>query len=492
MAENGNIDFENVKEIIRKELVEKSLPSLAVAVARKGEIIWEEAFGWADRERRIPATPHTLYSLASISKPITTTGLMILKERGLLDLDAPINDYLGDAKLTAWVGDAKDATVRRVASHTSGLHLHYHFFYKDEPYRRPPMDETIRRYGHLIAPPGERYYYSNLGFGLLDYVISRLSGKTYPDFMRQEVFQPLGMFRSSVDIGPGLEPYVASRYGSDGVAYPFYDFDHPGGSAVFCSAHDLLRFGMFHLKTRLSDQKASLSDETLDEMQRSPTLLNGEAVNYGIGWGVNPDNRGYRNVSHGGGMGGVSTTLQLIPSEEIAVVALCNASAGLPFRIAEEILSALLPDYAEKRAQEQAEREQKSNGTTEEKTEEKIQPPSDLLGEWKGHIHTYQGDRPLSLRVNESGDVHAQIEGQLTALVNDPRWEDDDFSGEMIGDIGTEDTQRRPYHLLLQLKRRGEVLNGAVIARTHQNEEGGAPGKRVGNALSHFTELKKV
>jgi CubicO group peptidase (beta-lactamase class C family) len=74
--------FDRVREFIKQQLSERRLPSVAVAVARDGQIIWEEAFGWADSEKRIPATPHTMHSLASISKPFTATGLMILKERG--------------------------------------------------------------------------------------------------------------------------------------------------------------------------------------------------------------------------------------------------------------------------------------------------------------------------------------------------------------------------------------------------------------------------
>src|SRR2546427_8602320 len=128
--------FGAVRDLIRARLVEQIIPSLAVAVARDGEILWEEGFGWADREHRVPATEHTMYSLASISKPITATGLMVLKEQGKLDLDRPINDYLGAAKLNAWIGDAADATVRRVANHTSGLPLHWHFFYEDETCQR--------------------------------------------------------------------------------------------------------------------------------------------------------------------------------------------------------------------------------------------------------------------------------------------------------------------------------------------------------------------
>jgi CubicO group peptidase (beta-lactamase class C family) len=126
--------FDAVRAHIERLVAEGEVPSMAVAVARDGEIVWEEGFGLADREKNIPATEHTMYALASISKPLTATGLMILVERGLINLDSPINDYLGEAKLQAWVGDAAEATVRRVASHTAGLPLHSQHFYDDEPY----------------------------------------------------------------------------------------------------------------------------------------------------------------------------------------------------------------------------------------------------------------------------------------------------------------------------------------------------------------------
>ena len=122
-AADGADQFDPVRERIAKGLVDTNLPSIAVAVARDGQIIWEQGFGWADRENRVPATEHTTYSLASISKPITATGLMVLRQRGKIDLDKPANDYLGEAKLVARVGDAAGATVRRVANHTSGLPL---------------------------------------------------------------------------------------------------------------------------------------------------------------------------------------------------------------------------------------------------------------------------------------------------------------------------------------------------------------------------------
>ena len=151
---SGEDQFENTRARIKKALVEQNIPSIAVAVAQNGKVIWEEGFGCADRENGVPANEHTLYSLASISKPITATGLMVLKERKKIDLDKPINDYLGESKLRARVGDAAGATVRRVANHTSGLPLHYQFFYADESFHPPGRDETIRSFGYLsTAPP---------------------------------------------------------------------------------------------------------------------------------------------------------------------------------------------------------------------------------------------------------------------------------------------------------------------------------------------------
>src|SRR5262249_52908084 len=151
------------------------------------------------------------------SKPFTATAVMELAESGKLDLDRPINDYLGDAKLRARVGDVGDATIRRVLNHSSGLPTHYQFFFADEQATPPSMDETISRYGNLIHAPGERFQYSNLGYGILGYVIARVSGQTYEDFMRRQVFAKLGLTHTSVGVGPGLQPFQAARYGDDGA-----------------------------------------------------------------------------------------------------------------------------------------------------------------------------------------------------------------------------------------------------------------------------------
>ena len=461
--------FDQTAESIRRQLVDSGAPSLAVAVAKDGKIIWEQGFGWADRARRVPADEHTLYSLASISKPFTATALMTLVEAGKVNLDGPVNDYLGNAKLRARVGDAAQATVRRVASHSSGLPLHYQFFYADEPYRPPSMDETILRYGNLVTAPGEKFEYSNLGFGILDYVISRVSGRAYEDFMRQEVFVKLGLTHTSVGIDPGLERYEAVRYGEDGLPIAFYDFDHRGASALYSSAHDLVRFGLFHLKARLPDQKAILSDESIDAMQ-APTVNIGKNGGRGVGWALEDRGDGYRVISHTGSMGGVATTLRLIPSEKLAVVVLCNAGVRLPHRISDEILSTMLPKWRPQNPEPQR--------------TESFHPPPELIGAWAGKLITYKAEIPMTLRILESGDVHAQIGGQMKMLWNNVRWQDGYLTGAMPGDVGTEDAGRRPYFLSFSLKLRGRILSGAASAIS-------TPGRRPGNALTQWVELNK-
>ena len=233
------------------------------------------------------------------------------------------------------MGNPADVTVRRVANHSWGCLCTTSFSMKTSrtAYRR----ETKPSFAMAIRlEPGEKYQYSNLGYGILDYVITRVSGKDYDEFMRTEVFLPLGMTYSSIGIGPGLEKQQAIRYGTDGLPIPFYDFDHPGASAVYASAHDLVTYGMFHLKSHLPNQKAILGDESIDEMQT--TMPAEENWMYGIGWRSGKHSSGHRVVFHTGGMGGVSTLLCMLPDDKVVFVVLVNASTPLTGIVRDEMI----------------------------------------------------------------------------------------------------------------------------------------------------------
>ncbi|GAA0715164.1 serine hydrolase domain-containing protein [Dokdonella soli] len=448
--------FDAIRQSIRTLLTQRQVPSVAVAVARNGRIVWEEGFGWADREKRIPATADTMYSLASVSKPLTATALMTLVGAGKVDLDKPVNAYLGSAGLRARIGDANDATVRRVANHSSGLAEHYQFFYANEPWRRPPFDEILRRYGDLVTPPGEHYQYSNLGYGILDYVIARQAGKSFADYMREDVFLPLGMTRSAVGPAPGVVQFEAVRYGHDGLPIPLYETDHDGASALYASAHDLARFGLFHLKAHLADQKAILPDSLIDAMHEQ-TMDEGNGSGYGIGWEIRHDS-GYAIISHDGDMPGVRTELRLVPSERLVVVVLCNAEDRIAPMVADQIMGATLPKW-------------KAPARRPESPSAKFTPPPDLVGLWEGKVFTYQSEVPITVQVLESGDIKIRLANQLESLLNFPRYSKDGFlRGVTTGSLEIDDATRRPYVLGLKLKlRSGNVLDGAITARADES-----------------------
>ena len=480
--------WQPIRDSIERQLVRVSGAAMAVAVAKDGKIIWEQGFGWANREKMIAATQHTMFSLASISKPITATGLMVQAERGKIDLDRPANDYLGAGKLFGLAGDANGATVRRVLSHTAGLPLHYQFFYANENRHPPSMDETIARYGILVSAPGETFRYSNLGFGIIDYLISRTSGLSYTEFMRKEVFLPLGMTHTSIDIGPGLEPYAAERYDRRGRPVPFYTFDHNGGSAVYSSAHDLVRFGMFHLKDHLADQRPILADSTIDGMHR-PYAMNAfsdSAESYGLGWVNHSNSRGYNLIEHSGGMPGVATILNLFPTDNLAIVALTNGG-GNPFAIAEDIAAVLLPKYAQALKADRA--------RPAPPPPPKFMPTPELVGSWEGTLRTWERTIPFHLTVEADGDVKVRIgpapsadgrlgpDVELENLLNEVEWSQGVLTGQFAGTIPTPDASWTPHSVALELRLVNGKLRGQASAQT--------PDKPVFFSIASYLELTK-
>ncbi len=452
--------FERVRGRIETILAEDSAVSVAVAVAKDGKILWEDAFGWADREQRIAATPHTMYSLASISKTVTATGLMLLAQRGKVDLDRPANAYLGRGKITSFVGSPDEATVRRVLQHTAGLPLHYQFFWGIQP---PGMDGSIARYGIVVQPPGEEFNYSNLGYGVLDEIVARVSGSSFTEFMRTDVFAPLGLTRIAIGPIPGLETETATRYTGGREPIPFYDFDHRGASAVFASAHDLVRFGMFHIGD-LPARPQLLSESTRHEMQTdavpAPGLSYGSwgpDVRYALGWIVH-DPYGYLIVSHDGGMPGVSTSLITVPSEGVVAVALIN-SRGLAHGIADDLIGAVLPNYGTNL------REARTRARETEPSPA-FNAPAALRGKWVGEIETWSGTLPVTLVIQDDNDVHITLGDQLKTLVNGVRFVDGFVTGQFQGTIPTADAMRQPHQIALRVKLRGTTLSGTVTAQS--------------------------
>lgn len=461
--------LQEIRELILELKANEDLPSIAVGVAHDGEIIWQEGFGWADREEKIETTPNTMYSTASISKPFTATAIKLLAERGEIDLDAPANDYLSGAKLHSPVYDADEVTVRMLLNHTGGLPLHYQFFYEDEEHERPSMAESIQRYGIVVYEPGAHYQYANFGYGVLDEIIANVSSRTYTEFLNQEVSEPLGLSRTYVGIKPGLENDHAIRYGPNNQPIPFFDFDHRGASAVYSSVQDLLRFGMFFTGDLPSDQQPILSEESRQIMMEPSSVRGSNA--YGLGWISRDHEAGLHEVWHTGSMGGVSTILTMVPEENTVVAVLANMRHPAPSRIARHILYEMFPDQADNPSESQS----RGSGDTPEL-------PDHLTDSWEGQIITHSDTLRAEMEFRENGEIHLQVENQPRTLLDNVRYDGERISGHFQSSLGTEDAERRPYLLQLNAVVGEDAINGALTAIS-------LPGERLGNALSSYIEF---
>jgi CubicO group peptidase (beta-lactamase class C family) len=402
---------------------------------------------------------------------------MILVERGEVDLAEPVNRYIAPAELTAFEGNAEDATVTHILNHTSGLPVHYSVFYEDEPFRQPPSpNESIRRYGILVHPPGAEYQYANFGFGLVSHIISKVSGRSFADFVKTEVFLPLGMTHTSVDVGPGLQEYAAIRYDGQGEPVPFYISDHPGASQVYASGHDLIRFGLFHLGHTLPEQRQILTRESIDLMKQDSDP-NPDNNRYGLGWFLSGDEYGYPIAWHTGSMRGTNTMLKFVPSEDIAVVVMVNTYSDLRQEIPRDIIGVLLPDYGEKWAE--AKTREGGGGDR-----EPFEPGPELLGTWKGTLTTYDEIIDVTFTIQEDGDVHVDLEGQLETLLDRARFADGYLTGVSHGTIPSGDARAHPHDLSYKLLLSGEMLSGYVT--TSYNTD-----RSYGN-FSSYLRLERV
>lgn len=462
-----------VRTIIENELRKEGAPSVAVAVYREGRIDWEEGFGWADRDKKVKATADTIYSLASISKSFTGTALMAMAAKGEINLDRPVEDYLGGAKLNARVGAASDVTVRRVANHMAGLPLHVQFFYDNEAFRAPPPAETIGRYANIVRVPGTNFRYSNLGYGLLSRVIEVRSGKPYGDYMRDAVFKPLGLTRTAVNpTNAAFGANVAVSYNLDNTPIARFVTDHPGATEVFSSVHDLIRFAAFNLKAHRDDQRAILSDAQIDATHAAPNGKSGYALGYSVG-----ERSGYKMVSHGGDMPGVATQMMIFPAEGVAIVVLANSMRhDMVARIADAVAASVLPNW-----------KSRSGPTPSLLADKPFVPAPEIVGTWSGRIARPEGDLPMTLQVAADGALTAAIGAAPAVAVKGAQFAGGDLTGQATGSLGTRDAERYPYNPYFVLHLEGDRLYGTVTALGDVSPSN----KHIVAALSYWTDLTR-
>ncbi|MFG0283903.1 MAG: serine hydrolase domain-containing protein [Phycisphaerales bacterium JB039] len=301
---------------------ESGAPCVQVAVAVDGEIVWSEAFGWADLELRAPATARTKIRIASVSKALTGTLAAKLASESRLDLDAPVQQYVGFPQKQAVI------TCRMLAGHTSGVR-HY----------RGGETSSVRRYGSLEQAltifagdalehdPGADMTYSTYGYTLLGAAIEGATGAEFGALLREEILDPAGMTSTVVDDAYAVVPERAACYelAGPGQVRRARPTDHsykiPGGG-LLSTAEDLVRFGSAMLAPGV------FSEETLELALTSCTLNDGRATGYGLGWRVARSGAELMSFGHGGSQPGSRAYLHVDADSGIVVAALSNATGA--------------------------------------------------------------------------------------------------------------------------------------------------------------------
>jgi CubicO group peptidase (beta-lactamase class C family) len=411
-----------------RALVDKSeVPSISFAVASHGIVLCEDAFGWADREKRLPASPRTVYAAGSVAKSITGTAVFLLANRDKLRLDATPEQY--GVHVPAYAG--RGVTIRQLLTMSAGVPHGWFYDYAPGSHQR----DVLNRYAISAFPPGRYFYYSNFSFGVLGRVVERAARRPFDDFVREELLRPLQMQSS------GFKPSdqnLSTGYES-GKAVPRYDFEPAAGGGFYTSAHDLALFGIFQLEP---SQKL-IRPDLMRDMHTAPK---GHELDwrYANGWGIFALDKDTRVLVSNGRVLGGSATLLVLPEESAVIACLTNVSSDatddLAFQFANVFSSGLLARLESLRKQVEA-----------AEAPQPFRVDESMRGAWVGTMRTPTSTLPVSLRFAKD-QSEIRVGKRSFVPIKELRIEQGFVMGEANISIDLPETRRRTTKLELQLQ----------------------------------------
>jgi len=316
-----------------------AVPGASVIVIQDGAVIVRRAFGMADPERRVPATPETDYRLASVSKQFTAMAVMLLAKDGKLRYDQPVRDFLPELPAST-----RAVTVRHLLNHTSGLYDYEDLISENRTTQLNDNDvlALLAAKDSVYFPAGTQYRYSNSGYVLLGLMVARVAGTSFPAFLRARIFELLGM-RATVMHVEGADTIPHRAYGYSPRGGGFVQTDQSvtsatlGDGGIYTNVDDMARWDqvLYGAGTALVDPA------TLDLATTPPQLPAGAETQYGFGWFVD-SYRGEKRWRHTGETSGFRNAIQRFPRRRLTIIVLTNRSSGEPAAIAERIADRLL------------------------------------------------------------------------------------------------------------------------------------------------------
>ncbi|MFC1418919.1 serine hydrolase domain-containing protein [Streptacidiphilus cavernicola] len=436
-------------------LAEHAAPSVSVAVVERGEVAFAGAYGVADVAAGRPAGTGTAYGLGSITKPVTATAVCLAADEGMLDLDAPVPGHRRAPHPAPSPFPAP--TVRQLLQHRGGFDPFYCWDYGDGA---PLIDPD--RYAVPQQAPGVGFLYANLGYRILGQLLESATGQPLGAYVRERVFEPLGL--ASGHLGPsypGPAP-AAVRYTVDGRAYPDYDCGHPGATLGWATATDLARFAQsYHRLLKPETAAATLEALPLNRHQ-----------GYGLGWSVSLGGDGPVLRSHGGGGGGTAAMVVAVAELGLSVAVLSNTTdKTVRDAVLRRVMETLVPGYTPDLI----------STVVDDPARPLVLPP----GVWVGRISAPERDIPIELRVLADRRTELRVEGlSATATAGaSAAW---DLRVTLPLQLPTADARIASPALGLVLRRDGDEDGdgGRLSGNAYAFKDGDAEGL-LGNFLSH-------
>lgn len=349
LPEEWHAALSTFAETVAADVQSDSVGGMTVALARDGEVLWAEAFGWADPEAGVPAARETIYRTGSISKSFTAVLMAILVDDGVVTLDQPLESLVPEIAELQERPPGASPGLRQVASHTAG--------FAREPGLQGAAAGPIETWTarilesipttRYLTPPGTEYSYSNIGFGILGFAMERAAGEPFMDQVEARIFEPLAMESSTFIVGESLLPMLSRGHANnaDGdVNTQRPALEHAGrgykvpNGGIYSTVDDLAAFAAGVMGR---GGASLLSDELRAEVLGVQTPENPDS-GYGLGFSITTvDGRVF--AGHGGSVAGYTAHLLFEPATGLTVVLLRNYNRGRTNlgRAARELLAGL-------------------------------------------------------------------------------------------------------------------------------------------------------
>jgi CubicO group peptidase (beta-lactamase class C family) len=346
------------REEIPELMAEQGVPGLALVLVDGDQVLWMEAFGSLERDGQTPVSTQTIFSVQSMSKVFTATGVMVAVQEGLVDLDEPVATYLPEFTVNSAFEEHPEQkiTLRMLLSHTAGF-THEAPVGNNFELAPETFDSHVQSISDtwLRFPVGTGYAYSNLGIDLAGYILERVYGQTFPELMYETVLQPIGMDASTFD----REDIRANANRAVGHVHPFakvpIDVPMTAAGGLYTNVQDLARFLSFQLGEGVINGRTVLDPALMAEMRRVPAPHEDAFIGYALGvdrtrWvaGHNAD-----LFTHGGGGFGFLSDLWWLPQLQLGIAVLTNSSdhtlqGGLPASILTDLVHQRQSIYADR------------------------------------------------------------------------------------------------------------------------------------------------